>query len=256
MCPLVAVQIHTSVHAGGIARSLIRCNVAASVTRVPAASTYAKPRPRFTRRIPGSAQSTRRSLGIAEVSDLSLDVHRAFLGAEATEVGADVVRDRTGLVVRACAFVGLDDASDLLFRVDGVGLVRVFALVGPGRRRPLEQVRLLTAEPQVQRLAGLLLRSGRAVVVDGHRRVTGHDHVVLRVAGDPLAREAGLWRGEPPPLEGVGGARNRAGPELVLPLAGVTGTGPGRWGSLSWSPRGSRWTTACLAVPTKLVACA
>src|SRR3954453_22026953 len=101
-----------------------------------------KPRPRFSRLMPGSAQSTRRSLGIGEVSDLALDVHRAFLGTEATEVGADVVRDRAGLVVRADAFVGLDDAPDLLFRVDGVGLVRVFALVGPGRRPTLGQVRL------------------------------------------------------------------------------------------------------------------
>src|SRR3954467_14969509 len=107
MCPFVAVQIHTSVHAGGIARSLIRCNVAASVTRLPPASTYAKPRPRFTRRIPGSAQSTRRSLGIAAVSDLALDVHRSFLGAEPAEVGADVVRDCARLVVGACTLVGL-----------------------------------------------------------------------------------------------------------------------------------------------------
>src|SRR3954451_19467234 len=227
MCPLVAVQIHTSVHAGGIARSLIRCNVAASVTRLPPASTYAKPRPRFTRRIPGSAQSTRRSLGIAEVSDLALDVHRAFLGAEATEVGADVVRDRAGLVVRPRAFVGLDDASDALFRVDRVGLVGVLALVGVGRRRALEQVRLLAAQPQVERLARLLLRSGRAVVIDGRRRVAGHDHVVLRVAGDPFAREPGLLRGEPLLLERVGGVRNPTAHEVALPLVGVTGTGPG-----------------------------
>src|SRR3954449_6485187 len=154
MCPLVAVQIHTSVHAGGIARSLIRCNVAASVTRVPAASTYAKPRPRFTRRIPGSAQSTRRSLGIAEVSDLALDVHRAFLRAEPSEVGADVVRDRAGFVVGACALVGLDDPAHSLFGGDRVGLVGFLTLVGAGRRRAFEQVGLLAAQSQVERLAG------------------------------------------------------------------------------------------------------
>src|SRR3954464_7979888 len=190
ICPLVAVQIHTSVHAGGIARSLIRCKVAASVTRLPPASTYAKPRPRFTRRMPGSAQSTRRSLGIAAVSDLALDVHRAFLGAEAAEVGADVVGDHAGLVVGARALVGLDDAPDALLRVDGVRLVGVLALVGSGRRRAFEQVGLLAAQPRVERPPRLLLGSRRAVVVDRDRRVAGDGHVVLRVAGDPLAGEA------------------------------------------------------------------
>src|SRR3954465_1478794 len=103
------------------------------------------PRPRFTRRMPGSAQSTRRSLGIAAASDFALAVHRAFLGAEAAEVGADVVRDRARLVVGARAFVALDDAADALLRVDRIRLVGVLALVGICRRRSLAQVWLLTA---------------------------------------------------------------------------------------------------------------
>src|SRR3954469_1783530 len=177
--------------------------------------------------MPGSAQSTRRSLGIAAVSDFALDVHRAFLGAEAAEVGADVVRDRAGLVVGACALVGLDDASDPFFRVDRVGLVAVFALVGTCRRRSLEQVRLLTAEPEVERLARLLLRGRRAVVVDRRRRVPGDRHVVLRVAGDPLAGETRLLRGLALLLEWVGRVRDAAGHGDVLPLADVVGTGPG-----------------------------
>src|SRR4051794_3274617 len=186
-----------------------------------------KPRPRFTRRMPGSAQSTRRRLGIWEGSDLALDVHRALFRAEATEVGADVVRDCTGLVVGACALVGLDDASDPLFRVDRVGLVAVFALVGIAGRRALEQVRLLTAQPQVERLARLLLRSGGAVVVDRGRLVARDGHVVLRVAGDPLAGESRLLRGETLLLERIRGVRDAAAHGVALPLVGVTGTGPG-----------------------------
>src|SRR3954454_15459643 len=125
--------------------------------------------------MPGSAQSTLRSRGIA-VSGLRVgsDVHRALLGAEAALVGTDVHRDRVGLGVLAYALVGLDDASDALLGVLRVGLVGVRALIGRHARSALEEVRLLPREAPVQRLSGYLLRGGGPEVGRRHRLLGRH----------------------------------------------------------------------------------
>src|SRR5690242_20606592 len=62
MWPLSYGHTHTFFHAGGITRSLIRANVSGSVTVLPSASTYEKPRPRRMRRTPGPPTVLRRSL--------------------------------------------------------------------------------------------------------------------------------------------------------------------------------------------------
>src|SRR5581483_220942 len=61
MCPLGRGQIHTSVHAGGTARSRMRSRVSPSVTRLPDGAQYVKPWPARRRLIPGVEQSLRAS---------------------------------------------------------------------------------------------------------------------------------------------------------------------------------------------------
>ena len=60
-CPRGSVQIQTSRHAGGIARSRTRSSVSSSVMRSPRSSRYSNPRPRPRRRSPGPEQSDRRN---------------------------------------------------------------------------------------------------------------------------------------------------------------------------------------------------
>src|SRR4051794_28822858 len=65
MCPIGWAQIHTSVHAGGIASEAIRARTSSSSTRRPSSSTYSKPLPRRRRRIPGESGSERLNFGTA-----------------------------------------------------------------------------------------------------------------------------------------------------------------------------------------------
>src|SRR5581483_10491272 len=142
--------------------------------------------------MPGCAQSTRRRrMGSRAISDagLGLDVHRALLGGEATEVGADREGDRVRLGVLAGALVVLDEPTHALVRVDRVGLVGVGALVGGGRGG---EVWLFAGELAVEWLAGDLLGSRRAAVFHRDRCLAGDGDLFLRVTRDALAVVAGV----------------------------------------------------------------
>src|SRR5436190_10294033 len=129
-------------------------------------------------------------MGAGPGLDLALDVHRAFLRGETALVGADVLSNRVRLVVLASPLVAFDDAPDPLVPCVGVRLAGVLALIGVGRRGTLEQIGLVTRQSEVERLTIVFLGRGRAEVVDSGRPVAGHDHVVLRVAGDALAGQS------------------------------------------------------------------
>src|SRR4051794_7565729 len=65
MWPFGHGQIQTSSHAGGMTSERTRSSVSASAIDSPvSSSTYEKPRPRRTRRIPGREESERRRRGM------------------------------------------------------------------------------------------------------------------------------------------------------------------------------------------------
>src|SRR6266581_4227424 len=66
--PMGCGQIHTSVHAGGMARARIRPRTSESVTRTPSGSRYTNPRPFRRRSSPAAAGSDRLSLGMPWVA--------------------------------------------------------------------------------------------------------------------------------------------------------------------------------------------
>src|SRR5581483_2873336 len=166
--------------------------------------------------MPGCAQSTRRRrMGSRAISDagLGLDVHRALLGGEATEVGADREGDRVRLGVLAGALVVLDEPTHALVRVDRVGLVGVGALVGGGRGG---EVGLFAGELAVGWLAG-----------DGD--------LFLRVTRDALAVVAGVRSREALFFERVGCFRDAAAQRWLLRCSTVSAR---RLGSRGWASTG------------------
>src|SRR5687768_15608619 len=75
MCPMGCWQIQTSVHAGGMARALMRSRVARSVMRSPSQPTYMNPLPARRRTIPGDEQSTRFRRGTSAFGDERAAAH-------------------------------------------------------------------------------------------------------------------------------------------------------------------------------------
>src|SRR5436190_1700057 len=122
MWPIGSGQIHTSSHAGGIARATIRSITSGSVTRLPSSSRYSKPMPRRRRRSPGPEQSTFRSLATDPWSPARLALNLAASGEHVLEQPghAQAVGERLGQGVgggRHEPRVGGLDGEDLEPRV-------------------------------------------------------------------------------------------------------------------------------------------
>src|SRR5436305_277415 len=123
MWPIGSGQIHTSSHAGGIARATIRSITSGSVTRLPSSSRYSKPMPRRRRRSPGPEQSTFRSLATDPWSPARLALNLAASGEHVLEQ----LGRGGGVAARAHAEVearGERVRPDVRKRERGAGLAR------------------------------------------------------------------------------------------------------------------------------------